>query len=277
MGTQTQLRTSTDVRRNYNGSGRKKGVNERIYILKPEDFDVFPNTANRLGGLNRTHILKLKNSMKEYGFLQSQAIIVNEDLQIVDGHMRFTAAKELGIPIFYRVVENANLLDYAKVSSVVKKWSSLDWAEYHANNGVDDFVKLKGLLTEHNVKLSVAIPLVEDSLTNTRRNSKISLLSKMMNADLNVNSWGVAFTRAKLLNQIRELAPKVSHHMAFQLAWISISRNIKYDHKHMIMKLGKYASLISEQPTSGLYIVALLDVYNYRTRKTAKIQPIEIE
>lgn len=275
MGTQTQIRTSvggvlqTDVRRNYNGSGSKKGIKEQVFVLNPENFDIFPDTANRLGdGIANAHISALKKSMKESGFMQSQPIIVNEAMKIVDGHHRFISAKELGIPLYYKVIPDADLYHFAKATSVVKRWSSHDWAEYHANSGDDDFIKLKGLMTEFDLRLSVAVPLAEGLSTRDRS----STLEKMRDKKFKVASWGDAFKRAKMLREVRAVSAKTGNMVSYHNAWVAVSRHERYNHQHFMGKLRKYVSFIREEPTSNLFIEAILNVYNYRTRKEDKIE-----
>lgn len=51
--------------------------------------------------VQRNHVNKLKKSLSEYGFLESQPITVTEDYKILDGQHRFIACKEMGIPIKY--------------------------------------------------------------------------------------------------------------------------------------------------------------------------------
>ena len=274
MGTQTRIRTSTDVKRNYNGSGSKKGIKEQILVLRPENFDLFPSTANRLGeGIGKNHITALKHSMNESGFLQSQPIIVDENMNIIDGHHRFVCAKELGIPLYYKVVEGAKLYDYAKATSVVKKWSSADWAEDHASTGDQDYIKLKGLVTQFNLRLTTAIPLAESGSTRDRS----SFIDKMRDKKFHVKNWGDAFSRAKMLQEVRDISAKTGEYARYHNAWIAVSRHQRYNHKHFMTKLRKYVSLIREEPHVELYIKSILAVYNYRTKKGDKISYSDFE
>lgn len=54
-------------------------------------------TANR--PINRNHVNKIKKSLSEYGYLDSQPITVTADMKILDGQHRFIACKEMGLPI----------------------------------------------------------------------------------------------------------------------------------------------------------------------------------
>ena len=45
--------------------------------------------------ISSKEMIKLKNSLKEFGFVQS--IIINQDNTIVGGHQRVKAARELGM------------------------------------------------------------------------------------------------------------------------------------------------------------------------------------
>ena len=65
--------------------------------------------------------------------------------------------------------------------------------EYHANSGDDDFITLKGLMTEFDLRLSVAVPLAEGLSTRDRS----STLEKMRDKKFKVASWGDAFKRQR--------------------------------------------------------------------------------
>lgn len=54
-------------------------------------------SANR--PIDYNHVNKIKKSLQEYGFLDSQPITVNSEMEIIDGQHRFVACKEMGLPI----------------------------------------------------------------------------------------------------------------------------------------------------------------------------------
>ena len=66
---------------------------------------------------NRTilqhHLKRLKKSMEE-NFLISP-ILVNEKMEIIDGQHRFEAAKSLGLPIYFFIVQGYGLSEVLKI------------------------------------------------------------------------------------------------------------------------------------------------------------------
>lgn len=113
-------------------------------IDKTKRYDLFT-----LGEIQRKmhdrHVQALKKSMKKYGFLESKPITVYEDgvlFHIIDGHHRFAAAKELGIPVVYLVVrksEKDSLMDQGKL---MIKWSFSDFCKAWADAGKGNYIDL---------------------------------------------------------------------------------------------------------------------------------------
>lgn len=270
MGTQTQLRTSNEAR-SYNGSGKKQVLKDELRILHPKQYDLIPHSANRMAkGVSKHHIRKLKKSMTEQGFLKSQPIIVDENHRIVDGHHRFSAAKELGISLYYKVIKGADILAMAKATSISKAWQAQDWVAYHASSDNPDFVKLLSLMDEFDLKVTVSVPLSENKLRQSYSNG--NLKQRMMDRSLEVDNWGKVWGRAKMLKQVRDKVPHVSKHGGFMNAWVKLNTHPQYDHKRMLNKLEKYIALVREQPSTRYHLEQLVMVYNYRTHKSDKIK-----
>lgn len=73
-------------------------------MQETKEYDRFSFlTANRPVDYN--HVNKIKKSLQEYGFLDSQPITVNNEMQIIDGQHRFVACKEMGLPIKFVQVQ----------------------------------------------------------------------------------------------------------------------------------------------------------------------------
>jgi hypothetical protein len=95
---------------------------------------------------------KLKESMKHNGWIESfPATVCRKDrkLLIIDGQNRFTAAKELGIPVLY--VETKRTINIAKLSECFRAWNSNDYAGSHAADGNNHYKLLIDFCTKHNI------------------------------------------------------------------------------------------------------------------------------
>ena len=93
----------------------------------------------------QSHVKKLVDSMKEFGFLESKPIQCYRKggkLVVVDGHHRLAAAMQLNIDVEV-VIENQEAQEtMGSVNSIVKKWEGKDFIRMFATRGNPHYVKL---------------------------------------------------------------------------------------------------------------------------------------
>lgn len=108
--------------------------------LKTTDYDMFSfNEANR--PLIKQHVDKLKKAIQERSLLEINPIIVNKQLQVMDGQHRLEAAKQLGVEVFYIITEEDDVMQTLNINS--RKWSTKDFLRYHATKKTNnDYVFL---------------------------------------------------------------------------------------------------------------------------------------
>lgn len=84
----------------------------------------------------RNHINKLKDAIQRNPeILEVQPILVNEDMEIIDGQHRFTAASELGLPIHYTVVKGLDINTAREMNVMQRRWGIDDYAYSYAKAG----------------------------------------------------------------------------------------------------------------------------------------------
>ena len=81
--------------------------------------------------VTRNFVNQLKRSFQERDLGERYPIIVDSSFRIFDGQNRFTARKELGLPIFYEIDDSLTIADIGRISANVKKWFPSDWLKYH--------------------------------------------------------------------------------------------------------------------------------------------------
>lgn len=69
------------------------------------------------------HEKGIMSSIRKIGYVPS-IIIVNENMEIIDGQHRFTVCKTLGLPIYYAVVPGLGIKQCSELNSVSKNWST---------------------------------------------------------------------------------------------------------------------------------------------------------
>lgn len=95
--------------------------------------------------ITQSHVKKLMESMKDFGFLKSKPIQCYSKggkLIIVDGHHRLAAAMQLNIDVEV-VIENYDAQEtMGAVNSIVKKWEGKDFVRMFATRGNPHYIKL---------------------------------------------------------------------------------------------------------------------------------------
>lgn len=69
-------------------------------------------------------------------------IIVNKNMEIIDGQGRYEAKKEMGLPIYFIIDENADISDCQRMNYTNSKWTTLDFAQSYASAGNENYINL---------------------------------------------------------------------------------------------------------------------------------------
>lgn len=133
-------------------------------MQETKEYDRFTFlTANR--PVQRNHVNKLKKSLSEYGFLESQPITVTNDYKILDGQHRFIACKEMGIPIKYVQVDTKKMDNIlVDLNNTQKKWNVLDYVTYYAQTGNPHYIKLLSLSKQYKISIGAVCAIASESM-----------------------------------------------------------------------------------------------------------------
>ena len=112
-----------------------------------KDYDRF-KLLNLNRSLDRNHINKIKDSIVKNGYLMSNPIIVNKDMEILDGQHRFVALKDMGLDVPYEVIDNGydTIID---LNTTAKSWTVEDYVNYYCQKDQNpNFLRLARLCAE---------------------------------------------------------------------------------------------------------------------------------
>lgn len=125
----------------------------KIYMTK--DPSIFKNLA---GNRSTTHWKIIYNSIKKHGYYLNP-IMVNENMEIIDGQGRTIALTELGYPHYYYIVSGATINECRILNARQKNWSLMDYIESYAQaGGAIDYVWLKQAIAMYkNLPMEVVI------------------------------------------------------------------------------------------------------------------------
>ena len=98
------------------------------------------------GNRDVRHASKIKKSIEAVGLLVCP-ILVNEKMEIIDGQGRFTACKELNLPVYYVQQKGIGIEEVRKMNSVSSNWTTGDYVHsYTEGEDISDaYIYLEGL------------------------------------------------------------------------------------------------------------------------------------
>jgi hypothetical protein len=94
-------------------------------VYKTNDLSIFKTIdGNRVPNLQ--HVKRLSDSIRIYG-MKCNPILVNEQMEVIDGQHRLMAAKETKSFVYYIIVSGYNLEDVHTLNLNQKNWTKKDY------------------------------------------------------------------------------------------------------------------------------------------------------
>jgi len=126
----------------------------KIHVSR--DYDKF----SFLGGnrkINKSNYKKLLKSMREEQLIIP--IIVNENFEIIDGQHRFTAEKELQLPVYY-IINNGYSIDQVKRANTVGlNWTKEDFLQTYIDEENQNYIEIYELRKETKLNINVILKI----------------------------------------------------------------------------------------------------------------------
>ncbi|MGI4822270.1 MAG: CHC2 zinc finger domain-containing protein [Janthinobacterium lividum] len=134
-------------------------------VYMTTDYEMFQRThKNRV--INPGHVAKLVREISRKNMLHIRPIDVTADLLIIDGQHRREAARELGVPLYYRI-SNLTTADIKNLNVANKNWTGLDYLHHYKELGKPDYQALAVFMESHPIlSFSNAVMLLQDTEEN---------------------------------------------------------------------------------------------------------------
>lgn len=72
--------------------------------------------------VNKLHVGRLVKSIAKNNLLHLNPVIVNPNMEVIDGQHRIAAAELLGVPVYFQIDDNVSKKDLSDLNSVKKNW-----------------------------------------------------------------------------------------------------------------------------------------------------------
>ncbi|MES2875414.1 MAG: ParB N-terminal domain-containing protein [Bacteroidota bacterium] len=125
-------------------------------IKSTKDYSIFKKLeGNR--SLISTHISCLIQSIKKENLLHIRPILVNEDMEVIDGQHRLEAATSLDTEIYYVQMKDLGPTQVATLNSNQKNWKLLDYLNlYTISFKNKNYLKIKDLMATYSLDIQSA-------------------------------------------------------------------------------------------------------------------------
>lgn len=234
-------------------------------ILQTTDYSQFKFIlANR--DQARGHIENLKKGFEERGNLtQVQPLLVNENMEVIDGQHRLIAARELGIPVYYTVYPGLRIGDARSLNILHRSWTTDDYARSYAAAGDTNYQRYLNLLENFGFNHSItlhAIKGAERSIFKLFREGEFTMTNEEENS---------AKTKLEALQRTEELVP-FAHQIYFAEAYLDVLDVPGFDERQMLRKLAAHPARLQRLGSVDDYKRMLEEIYNLNVTITNRLR-----
>lgn len=229
------------------------------FIYREYDYSKFKKMeANRSVKESRKN--KVMASIKNKDL--ALPIAVTKKMEIFDGQATFEARRELGLPIlYYFTIDDADIKDCRMLNSLNSNWNPADFVDSFAEEGSDDYRRLKDFLSSHPMNMTI----IHTFLGNEK------------NASIKLKSGDLVFTEkeeARVLdlyqksNEILDaLAFSERPNNAFYKSVKIMADFSGYDHERMLKNCKKTRGNYAQQAGLESQLKVFSKIYNLSAHK----------
>lgn len=223
-------------------------IDYNLFLRIPGNRKVYTNQLKRLYETIK-HVPEL---------LAVNPILVNENMEIIDGQHRLEVCKKLDIPVYFIKAEGLTLADVQMLNSNRKPWTPVDTAESFKEQGNKNYAYYLDFKREYgfNHEIIMRYLSIENSCTTEAFKDGKFKVSNVKQSEALLN-WLTEMGRFYEKNVLRSFALGF-----FKIATSNLS---EYNHQRMVKQMEKYGhQLLSDHSIPVEYCADLEKIYNFR-------------
>lgn len=234
-------------------------ISPKTQLLVTTNYDLFEmRPLNR--SVKDTRKKSLISSIDRMDLTDCKPIIVNENMEIIDGQGRFTACKELGLPIYY-IKKNLNgNSDKAMIRLNVNQvnWTLNEYIEFYARQGKAVYKEVFECKEKYGITLTTSVCFVANA---SHAISKTIQMGKLKRGRLHYSVYG------NILNDFKQIF-KDYNHTYFIRALIYVVNLKFYNHKSDFKRFVKNRYDLIGCSTTQQYLKMFEQILNSYRRGT---------
>jgi hypothetical protein len=246
--------------------------NRGLIIYETTNYDMFKNiSGNR--SLNLFNVRRIIESIDVNGYLTS-VVIVNENMEVIDGQHRVEAARETGKPVLYVISQGYGVHQIQALNSNSKNWGREDYLNSYCELGIPVYLQIKAFREMYpTLSLTAILNILSLRLSNnTKRLEKGGEVREKK------------FEMGKFEIPNIELSVEIADHLAefaeiydgynrthFVAAIVHFMKNPNYSPSEMISKLKQQPTALVHCANTIQYKELLEKIYNYKRKASGRV------
>jgi len=236
-------------------------------VIKTNDYSMFKIIdGNR--SINKLHLRRLKKSIEEKYI--TVPIIVNQKFQIIDGQHRFTAAKELGMPINYIKVNGLDLSDVHRLNTNSKNWTADSYMEGYCKLGIEEYMMYRDFKNRYGFGHNET-----NALLTNRTSASGHHIEAFNQGTFAVVDYGLAIRNADKITQVAQHYDGYKRR-GFIYAMLQAFTNPKYNHSEFLKKLSFQKDKLYDCSKAEQYLELIQKIYNFKRSDDSKIRLVDV-
>ena len=235
--------------------------NNKIYSTT--EYGVF----NKLKGnraVNELHVRRLVEAIKEKDL--QIPIIVDHDMNVLDGQHRLDAYKIVGNPITYIIKDKFELQDVRNVNSVNRKWTLTEYLMSYCKLGKKDYQLLEWFHRTYEFGIAECVAML-----NGKGYTNVNILKEFRKGEFVIDDLEQGKTWAKNINACGEYFQYYKK-ATFIKAMLSAMKDKTFSFKIFFKRLSNNSSKLKNQGSRNDFIVNIERLYNHGTANKFKVR-----
>lgn len=245
-------------------------------VYRTDEYDVF-NTLQGNRDVLAGRVSKIIKSIKANGYIFNP-IIVNENMEVIDGQGRLEALKTLNMPIDYIIVDGLRIKDCIALNIYQTKWNTMDYINSFADMGNINYSYIRHLCKRFS---SISIRVIVSAISNKYIGFEIS--NKTVQSG-NMTCTAEQYEKAtSILEYLEKFMGYIDVNKGrtelIYTALIFAYKSDSVDNDRMLERFIKYYGSDIVKPFNAIEgaLQALNTVYNYRSSNERLHLEVEYE
>jgi hypothetical protein len=231
---------------------------DMFYFLK-ENRNISDLKSRRLAAL-----IKENNFLKENPIIVKKHETFENKFAVLDGQHRLTAARDIGVPVYYIVSDHMEMLDVPMLNNARCSWTAKDYLNYYVGIENNDYKILQFLVDKYGFSIRSTLQ-VSGKLSSCSHAYALFKEGGFVVSDV---------SQAKeILETITDFKPFFSSfkNRHFVTAVLICIRSGKYNRKKMQQKMEYLSRKLVKCPDTLTYVEMLEEIFNHNQTRSQSV------